>query len=110
MDEHDWLAERFEEHRTRQLASRTRRRVHGAGTGPDADLTRRREIVDAFLAASRGGDLNALLALLDPGSYSEPIPQPCARANRASSAVRRPWPRPSRAEPAPRGRRSWTES
>src|SRR5437667_8798227 len=66
MDEHDWLAERFEEHRTRQLASRTRRRVHGAGTGPDADLTRRREIVDAFLAASRGGDLNALLALLDP--------------------------------------------
>src|SRR5207247_2122857 len=50
----------------RQLASRARRRVRGAATAPDADLTRRREIVDAFLAASRGGDFDALLALLDP--------------------------------------------
>ncbi len=50
----------------RQLASRARRRVQGAAPVPDADLTRRREVVDAFLAASRGGDFNALVALLDP--------------------------------------------
>lgn len=49
----------------RQLASRARRRVQGA-EAPDTDLDRQREIVDAFLAASRGGDLQALLALLDP--------------------------------------------
>src|SRR3989440_2763489 len=50
----------------RQLASRARRRVQGAAREPDADLTRQREVVDAFLAASRGGDFDALLALLDP--------------------------------------------
>jgi len=50
---------------TRQLASRARRRVQGGGV-VDADLARRREIVDAFLAASRGGDFEALLTLLDP--------------------------------------------
>src|SRR6266705_2564322 len=50
----------------RQLASRARRRVRGAATVPDADLTRQREVVDAFLAASRGGDFDALLAVLDP--------------------------------------------
>ena len=50
----------------RQLASRARRRVQGAATAPDADLTRQREVVDAFLAASRGGDFHALLAVLDP--------------------------------------------
>lgn len=50
----------------RQLASRARRRVQGAMTAPDADLTRQREVVTAFLAASRGGDFAALLALLDP--------------------------------------------
>jgi RNA polymerase sigma factor (sigma-70 family) len=50
----------------RQLASRARRRVQGADSVPDADLTRRREVVDAFLAASRNGDFGALLALLDP--------------------------------------------
>ena len=49
----------------RQLASRARRRVHGA-TVPDADLTRQRTVVDAFLTASRDGDFDALLALLDP--------------------------------------------
>src|SRR5262247_1089202 len=38
----------------------------GAATVPDADRTRQREIVDAFLAASRGGDFEALLAVLDP--------------------------------------------
>jgi RNA polymerase sigma factor (sigma-70 family) len=50
----------------RQLASRARRRVQGAATVPDADLTRQREVVDAFLAASRGGDFDALIELLDP--------------------------------------------
>ncbi len=50
----------------RQLASRARRRVRGAAPTPDADLGRQWEVVDAFLAASRGGDFDALLAVLDP--------------------------------------------
>ena len=50
----------------RQLASRARRRVQGADAAAEADVRRRREIVDAFLAASRGGDFEALLTLLDP--------------------------------------------
>jgi RNA polymerase sigma factor (sigma-70 family) len=50
----------------RQLASRARRRVQGRATVPDADLARRRQVVAAFLAASRDGDFDALLALLDP--------------------------------------------
>jgi RNA polymerase sigma factor (sigma-70 family) len=52
----------------RQLASRARRRVRGAETGADVDVdpVRQREIVGAFLAASRSGDFDALLALLDP--------------------------------------------
>jgi RNA polymerase sigma-70 factor (ECF subfamily) len=48
------------------LASRARRRVRGAAAVPDADLSRQREVVDAFLAASRAGDFDALVALLDP--------------------------------------------
>jgi RNA polymerase sigma factor (sigma-70 family) len=72
---HDMFAVPFEEiapivGRTpaaaRQLASRTRRRVQGAPSAPDADVTRQRKVVDAFLAASRGGDFEALLAVLDP--------------------------------------------
>jgi DNA-directed RNA polymerase specialized sigma24 family protein len=51
---------------TRQLASRARRRVQGKTMIPDADLTFQRKVVDAFLAASRGGDFDALLAVLDP--------------------------------------------
>jgi RNA polymerase sigma-70 factor (ECF subfamily) len=51
---------------TRQLASRARRRVQGADKVSGGDLTRKREVVDAFLAASRGGDFDALLAVLDP--------------------------------------------
>jgi RNA polymerase sigma-70 factor (ECF subfamily) len=51
---------------TRQLASRARRRVRGATVGSEADLARQRDIVDAFRAASREGNLNRLLALLDP--------------------------------------------
>ncbi len=50
----------------RQLASRARRRVQGATNVQDVDLTRSREVVDAFLAASRGGDFDALLTLLAP--------------------------------------------
>jgi RNA polymerase sigma-70 factor, ECF subfamily len=50
----------------RQLASRARRRVQGATPSPDTDLTHQREVVDAFLAASRDGDFEALLAVLDP--------------------------------------------
>jgi RNA polymerase sigma-70 factor (ECF subfamily) len=49
-----------------QLASRARRRVRGAPE-PDPDLTRQRQIVDAFFAASRDGDFDALVAVLDPG-------------------------------------------
>ncbi|MEV6866515.1 sigma-70 family RNA polymerase sigma factor [Streptosporangium subroseum] len=51
---------------TRQLASRARRRVKGVASVPDADLTRQRRVVQAFQAASRGGDFDALVALLDP--------------------------------------------
>jgi RNA polymerase sigma-70 factor (ECF subfamily) len=50
---------------TRQAASRARRRVREAQT-PDPDLGRQRAVVDAFFAAARGGDFDALLALLDP--------------------------------------------
>jgi RNA polymerase sigma factor (sigma-70 family) len=50
----------------RQLASRARRRVQGATPSPDTDLTHQREVVDAFLAASRDSDFEALLAVLDP--------------------------------------------
>src|ERR687883_1488213 len=51
----------------RQLASRARRRVKGARVPePDPDLARQREVVDAFFVAARGGDFDALVALLDP--------------------------------------------
>ena len=50
----------------RQLASRARRRVRGAAPAPDPDLARQREVVDAFFAAARGGDFDALVAVLDP--------------------------------------------
>jgi RNA polymerase sigma-70 factor (ECF subfamily) len=72
---HDMFAVPFEEiaplvdrtpAATRQLASRARRRVQGTAPAPDADATRQRKVVGAFLAASRGGDFDGLLALLDP--------------------------------------------
>ncbi|MFF0574914.1 sigma-70 family RNA polymerase sigma factor [Streptosporangium saharense] len=72
---HDMFAVPFEEiapiverspAATRQLASRARRRVRGAAPTSEADLARRREIVAAFLTASREGDFAALLAVLDP--------------------------------------------
>jgi RNA polymerase sigma-70 factor (ECF subfamily) len=50
----------------RQLASRARRRVQGEATVPDADLDTQREVVDAFIAAAREGDFEALLEVLDP--------------------------------------------
>src|SRR6266536_1576496 len=51
----------------RQLASRARRRVKGAEVpAPDPDLARQREVVDAFFSAARGGDFDALVAVLDP--------------------------------------------
>jgi RNA polymerase sigma factor (sigma-70 family) len=51
---------------TRQLASRARRRVQGRAPSPDVDLAGQRKVVDAFLAASRAGDFEALIAVLDP--------------------------------------------
>ena len=51
---------------TRQLASRARRRVRGSPALADADLARRRKVIDAFLAAARAGDFEALLTVLDP--------------------------------------------
>lgn len=50
----------------RQLASRARRRIQGQAPTPDPDLTRQREVVDAFFTASRNGDFAALVAVLDP--------------------------------------------
>ncbi|MFK8910575.1 sigma-70 family RNA polymerase sigma factor [Streptomyces sp. YS-3] len=72
---HDMFAVPFEEiapivdrspAAARQLASRARRRVQGANTPPAPDLTRQREVVEAFLTAARGGDFDALVAVLDP--------------------------------------------
>jgi len=72
---HDFFDVPFEEiapiiHRTsaatRQLASRARRRVQGSPVLADADLARRRKVVDAFLAAARAGDFEELLTVLDP--------------------------------------------
>ena len=51
---------------TRQLASRARRRVRGAAPVPDPDLDAQWEVVEAFLAAARDGDFDALVAVLDP--------------------------------------------
>ena len=50
----------------RQLASRARRRVRGAAPLPGGDLTRQRQVADAFLAAAHGGDFAGLIAVLDP--------------------------------------------
>jgi RNA polymerase sigma factor (sigma-70 family) len=73
---HDMFAVPFEEiapivqrspEAARQLASRARRRVRGAAPAPDADITAQWEVVEAFLAAARDGDFDALVAVLDPG-------------------------------------------
>jgi RNA polymerase sigma factor (sigma-70 family) len=68
---------------TRQLASRARRRVRGADTeAASSRLAQQRAVIDAFLAASRGGDFEALLEVLDPDvqlkvnrtSFTDPTP------------------------------------
>jgi hypothetical protein len=75
----------------RQLASRARRRVKGAAPVPDADLARQREVVDAFLAAARGGDFEALVAVLDPDVVLRAdrgaVPAGASRVIRGASAV-----------------------
>ena len=75
----------------RQLASRARRRVQGAATVPDVDLTRQRAIVDAFLAASRHGDFDGLLAVLDPDVVLRAdrgaVPQGASRVVRGARPV-----------------------
>ena len=77
----------------RQLASRARRRVRGAATAKDADLTYQREVVDAFLAASHTGDFDALLAVLDPDVVfrhdSTAVPAGTSREVRGAPAVAR---------------------
>src|SRR5262249_17069391 len=77
----------------RQLARRARRRVHGAAATSDAGLARQQEVVDAFLAASRGGDFDALLALLDPAvtlrADAAVVPEGAPRHVRGALAVAR---------------------
>jgi RNA polymerase sigma-70 factor (ECF subfamily) len=74
---------------SRQLASRARRRVRGKATVPAADPSRQWEVVDAFLAASRDGDLGALLAVLDPDVVlrADPGAAGAAREVRGAPAV-----------------------
>ncbi|HEY2221169.1 sigma-70 family RNA polymerase sigma factor [Actinomycetospora sp.] len=72
---------------TRQLASRARRRVRGGGSVTD-DVVRRREVVEAFLTASREGDFGALLAVLDPDVVlrADPVAVSMAAANAGRGA------------------------
>jgi RNA polymerase sigma-70 factor, ECF subfamily len=97
---HDMFAVPFEEiapivgrspTAARQLASRARRRVQTADTTPDVDLSRQREIVDAFLAAARGGDFEGLLAVLDPDvvlrADAGALPAPASRLVHGARAV-----------------------
>ena len=78
---------------TRQLASRARRRVRGSAMAKDADLAASREVVDAFLAASREGSFDALLAVLDPDivvrSDRAAVSRGAAREIRGAQAVAR---------------------
>ena len=75
----------------RQLASRARRRVQGERTMPDADIETQREVADAFVAASREGDFEALLELLDPDVVMRvdrgPVPARVPREVRGAEAV-----------------------
>jgi RNA polymerase sigma-70 factor (ECF subfamily) len=77
----------------RQLASRARRRVRGAAPDPDADVDAQREVVDAFLAAARDGDFDALVAVLDPDivlrADSGPVPAGVAHEVRGAENVAR---------------------
>jgi RNA polymerase sigma factor (sigma-70 family) len=75
----------------RKLASRARRRVQGAAPAPDTDLARQRAVADAFLAAARDGDFEALVALLDPDVVfhvdSGPVPAGASRVLRGAETV-----------------------
>ncbi|MFJ9242055.1 RNA polymerase sigma factor SigJ [Streptomyces sp. NPDC101776] len=73
---------------TRQLASRARRRVQGANLPKAPDLARQREIVEAFLAAAREGDFEALVALLHPDVALRADSGALARGAGASKAIR----------------------
>jgi RNA polymerase sigma-70 factor (ECF subfamily) len=70
----------------RQLASRARRRVQGTPTEPDPDLARQREVVDAFFAAARDGDFDALVAVLHPDVVVR-SETPAGRAERRGAEV-----------------------
>jgi RNA polymerase sigma factor (sigma-70 family) len=76
----------------RQLASRARRRIHGAPSVPEDRLVRQRRVAEAFIAAARGGDLSALLAVLDPDivlngdAQSSPTGRPLTLRGAASVA------------------------
>ena len=74
----------------RQLASRARRRVQGENTVPDADLDTQREVVDAFLAAARDGDFEALLEVLDPDVVLRTDLVPLAGRGRSAGRRRSP--------------------
>ncbi|MER7181066.1 RNA polymerase sigma factor SigJ [Streptomyces hyaluromycini] len=73
---------------TRQLASRARRRVQGATPAADPDLGRQRKVLEAFLAASRGGDFEALVALLHPDVVLRVDSGALVRGAAASKVVR----------------------
>ena len=101
---HDMFAVPFEEiapiiersvAATRQLASRARRRVRGASDPQPEDLAQQRRVVDAFLEASRNGDFEALLRVLDPdvvfrgdaGSTGPPVPGELQGADQVARLV-----------------------
>jgi RNA polymerase sigma factor (sigma-70 family) len=74
---------------TRQLASRARRRVRSEDPGPDLNLDRQRQAAEAFLTASREGDFEALVAVLDPDVVlrADKGPVPASREVRGAEAV-----------------------
>ena len=77
----------------RQLASRARRRIQGTPSVPRDRLARQRQVAEAFLAAARGGDLGALLAVLDPDvvlhADAATVPSGAAATLRGAAAVAR---------------------
>ncbi|MFE9020939.1 sigma-70 family RNA polymerase sigma factor [Streptomyces sp. NPDC007808] len=73
---------------TRQLASRARRRVRGATASSEPDLRRQRQVLDAFMAAARAGDFEALLAVLAPDVVLRVDSGPLAGGAAASKLVR----------------------
>ncbi|CAM5353439.1 RNA polymerase sigma factor 70 region 4 type 2 domain-containing protein OS=Streptomyces antimycoticus OX=68175 GN=SSPO_092400 PE=4 SV=1 [Streptomyces antimycoticus] len=88
----------------KKLASRARQKVRGSAAVPRTELDRQRRTVDAFLAAARGGDMEALLAVLDPEVVRVPTAPPCPRGCRQWPAVRGWW---RRRPPGSRRGRGW---